>query len=121
MDLEKLKKQIDSLDMTDYINKIKKEQRIAKYHVDKLSRYGSDFINKVITKYDSDEYINRWCKRGIEPPEKLKFILLRVAEKYGIETEGTTPFTFSAYLYKGFRFEQLIGQGSAVNIYKLNN
>ena len=78
-----------------------------------------DLLNS--NRNNRDEYVNRWYSRGIEPPEKLKFILFRVAEKYGIETEGTTPFTFSAYLYKGFRFELLIGQGSAVNIYKLNN
>lgn len=91
--LEKLKKYLESeigkKETEEYFNniKIKKEinnKQLERFH---LRIHSADqfveFIEKVISKYNSDKYINFWYNKGYEPPEFLYWFLFDYAEKYG--------------------------------------
>jgi len=85
----------------------------------------SELVNKVLTKYDSKEYIARWLKKGYyEAPEPLKFFLCDYASKFGraatqreFNKYGNT-FSADMFILDGYVFNLMIGQGSVVQIFK---
>jgi hypothetical protein len=86
-------------------------------------------IEKIIAKYESSEYVRREYKLGYEPRESLYWLLESIASKYGTEVEINNEnvkkypqlnmFTGSAFIFEGYLFQILHGQGSAVRIDKI--
>lgn len=42
-----------------------------------------DFVQNIIDRYNSLDYIDRWYEKGIDPPRPLYFTLFRYAKMYG--------------------------------------
>ena len=86
-------------------------------------------IEKIMAKYDSDEYVRREYKLGYQPRESLYWVLESIASKYGVEVKlnkknakkypQLNMFTGSAYIFEGYLFQTMHGQGSVVRIDKV--
>lgn len=82
------------------------------------------FVEKVLQKYETKEYIMRYLNQGIEPPKSLTFFLLEYAAKYGRKAtkaewkKYSNPFTGELYYIHGYYFNLMHGQGSVVKIIK---
>lgn len=86
-------------------------------------------IEKIIDKYESDKYVRKEYKLGYQPREDLYWVLESIASKYGTEVKlnkknakkypQLNMFTGSAYLFEGYLFQVMHGQGSVVRIDKL--
>jgi len=100
-----------------------KAQQLARFHSLEYDKK-VNFIEKVIAKYDSDEYVNRWHKRGIEPEEMLYFFLYEYARKYGRPCYSwewkkiASSFTVDMFNTNGYYFQWIVGQGSKIIITK---
>jgi hypothetical protein len=132
--LEKLKEYLESeegkKETEEYLSKIKiKEERydkqLERFHLRyySISQF-TDFVEKVILKYDSDKYRDFWYRKGIEPPEVLYWFLFHYAKKYGrvcsdleYETYGNM-FTTAMYFVNGYYIYRMDGQGSIIQIDK---
>ncbi len=82
------------------------------------------YIEKVITKYDSKEYIQKEHKFGYEPRETLLWLLWDYCEKYGKKCEDEkyfNTFTSEAYYVGSYVIQLMLGQGSALKIEKIKN
>lgn len=78
---------------------IERIKRIAK-NPDDLNK----FIERVINKYESKDYLDRESKANREPSKELYKILLAYAEIYGIcEASIITPFVIESYLIGSYR------------------
>jgi len=83
-----------------------------------------EFIEKVIIKYDSDNYKDRWYYKGIQPPEDLYWFLYEYAVKYGRECKKkewkkySNNFTSELYYINGYYFNRMDGQGSIIQVIK---
>jgi len=131
MKLKDVKKAIDENDelfnkyIEKYINVTKIENmQIERFY--KKCQNKSDFIEKVIKKYKSKEYENRWYKRNIEPPQNLYWFLYEYASTYGIEAnddeykEYAHMFTSNIYIIdEGYAFMRVDGQGSYIDVFKI--
>lgn len=87
-----------------------------------------ELISKCKTKYESKEYYERAYSRGYEPRTELFFMLVEYAEKYGKNiyeervTKGDILMFCNGDLYlvdDTYIVELLIGQGSAVNVFTI--
>ena len=109
----------------EFISRLLKNERIRNAHIDRLAKIvDGDFIEKVIQKYDSPDYKNRWYRRAIFPPETLLWYLYYVAREYGRECDQTeweqysSDFTTQLYEYCGYYFNRMDGQGSLIRVIK---
>ncbi len=97
--------------------------QLERFHAKFQNRFG-EFVERVIAKYDTKEYVLRWYDRGIEPPRDLFWFLFEYAIKYGKECnqkeyqEYGNEFTTSLFLVHGYYFLKMDGQGSVVQIKK---
>jgi len=130
--IEKLMNFLDSPEgkkvMQEFANKRESSKLILESQIEGLRKSGkfSTLVESAIKKYNSDEYVNRWYKRGIEPPEDIFWFLFEYSKKWGRECWEdeweniagmfTTEFTFC----EGYYFERLDGQGSAIKITKID-
>jgi hypothetical protein len=86
-----------------------------------------EIIEKLCTKYDSNEYVNREQSLGYQPRETLMWTMLTYAKKYGIEftneeyAKHAGMFTGEMFYLNDWVFEVLHGQGSALHVYKKDN
>lgn len=112
--------------MDKFIEKLEIEKKIKDRQLKRFKEKGGlkQFTEKVIDKYNSDEYKNRWYKRGIMPPESLSWFLFEYAEEYGREctdkewAEYGNMFTTSLFFIEGYYFNKMDGQGSIIKIIK---
>lgn len=130
--MEALKKHIEFLESDEgklYIEKIKEKEEIKKRFKDRwIERLKKHIepdidlvIEKLLKKYDSDEYVNREYKLGYEPRNQLLWLVYDYAEKYCKECEDEkylNDFTASAYYIGNYVIQMMIGQGSVVTITK---
>lgn len=135
--VEKFRKLIESEESKknnkEYFDNIQKRKDIVESQVDRFFEYiriseYSEFariVEKVIAKYNSEEYVNRWYSRSIEPQEELYWFLFEFAKKYGSEAteeewkEYGNIFTHELYYYGGYYFNLMYGQGAVVQIEKV--
>lgn len=115
---------IGKKEFQDYFDKLNNEAIIHSNHIDRLHNdfYSKELVNKIISKYKSDDYYNRWIKRSIEPPCDLFWLLFDHAKVYGEDSYHKVIngyFTTESYDYDGFRYERLDGQGSVIIITEL--
>lgn len=132
--LEKLKEYLESVEgkkeTEEYFSNIKNEQekydkQLERFHlrIHSISQF-TDFVEKVILKYDSDKYRDFWYKKGCEPPEDLYWFLFEYAKKYGrdcdyieYKTYGNV-FTTEMYFIGGYYIYKMNGQGTCIQIKK---
>lgn len=130
INMEKLKQIIDSGEAKEYFDKIRQEEDRINAFLDRQAERlhkmvdFEGFVDKVIAKYESDEYRSRWWSRGIEPQEMLFDVLLHYASKYGRDLglgeylEQSNPFTAELKYCRGYYFHLMIGQGSVIHVTK---
>jgi hypothetical protein len=116
----------------DYIVKIElekeiKEERLTKFHLKmKNKTVFVNFVEKVIAKYKSNDYIERYINRGIQPEEALFYFLFEYAEKYGRKCNENewklygNDFTSQLFFINGYYFNWMNGQGSIIKVMKSN-
>ena len=88
----------------------------------------STLVEKIIARYESREYRDKFLDKGKEPPETLYWLLLDYASRYGRDcaVDGTmaewrnygNSFTTELYFCDGYYFNRMDGQGSIVRIIK---
>lgn len=111
----------------EYSEKFEREDRILESQLERFHKYTNfeEILEKIINKYNSKEYKDRWYSRSIMPPETLFWFIYNYAEKYGRaatreewDTYGNM-FTSSLYYINGYIFNQMDGQGSIIKITKI--
>lgn len=133
LDLKKLQSKIDKAlneetneSLTKWLDKKRNKDKILSSQLERFHQKANfeEFVEKVINKYDSNEYVNRWLNRRIEPQEKLYWFLFVYVKKYGRRClhkewdKYSNEFTSELYYYKGYYFNQMNGQGSVIQIIK---
>lgn len=116
----------------EYFDKQERIKKIKERQYERLSKLPnlSEFIEKVIKKYESDAYIDKYYyhkKTPQEPPTDLYYDLYSCAELFGREAtreeynEYGCMFTVSIFIIAGYAFDLIHGQGSAIRVYKILN
>lgn len=107
----------------EFIKKIEHVNRIEDKYVDKLHSMSSQerktLIERVIQKYDSDEYVNKEYRLGREPQRSLFDILYKYAVVYGVEidTENESVFCYGHYIIDNeFVLRIYLGQGCFISV-----
>ena len=126
--LEYLKSEEGKKSFELYMAEIVRKKNITIRQLERFHLKGNfnEFVEKVIDKYNSDNYRERWYKRGIEPIEELYWFLFEYAKLYGREATDdewvkiSNMFTTALYYCNGYFFERMDGQGSCINIIKEN-
>ena len=110
-----------------FAEKLRREDEYKDRWVDRMwNRIKGDIdgsIEHLDNWYGSDKYRDREYKRGYEPREKLFWILLGVAEKYGSEVGDeyelyANSFTGEMYKLGSYYIQVMYGQGSVIRIDK---
>jgi len=123
MNLDKIKQKIDSFfddsksleKLESYFSKITEKNNIINLQLDrfhkkiKSEKHFKDILEKILNKYNSDSYKDRWYSRGLMPSEDLLFFLYMYSEKYGllIKEESkeyekySTEFSSEIYFIQG--------------------
>jgi len=132
MNLEKLRAHLESEEgkksMEEYFGRIAREKemkdsQLVRFHKSYSNIFG-EIIEKIITKYESDEYILKEMKLGFEPRCPLYYFMFNYAEKYGRECNDKeyekygNDFTGGLYFINGYYIQIMHGQGSAIRIDK---
>jgi hypothetical protein len=110
----------------DFAKKIQLKQDIKDMQLERFKSKGNfaEFVERVITKYNSPKYRDKWYNRGVEPPKNLYWFLFFYAEKFGRECASEewekygNTFTSTLYFYEGYYFNRMDGQGSIIKIEK---
>ena len=113
--------------IADFVAEVKREAQILDQQIERLHLIPNlpEFIAKIISKYDSDRYKDRWYSRGMEPPETLYWFLFHYAEKYGSKCnkkewkKHSNMFTTSLLYIPGYYIQKMDGQGSVIKITKI--
>lgn len=111
----------------DYWNKIAHKKGINKNWILKFETLSEEdkniLVDKCVNKYSSDEYYDRWYKRGIEPPTPLLFLMYEYASEYMPEVDcNEEDYMFCTGKYQltsKYIIRRLDGQGSVIIIDKL--
>ena len=122
LDTEEGKKSIE-----EFGNKIKREEERKDRWIEKFKKLAEpdidSYLEKLIKKYDSDEYVRREYALGYEPRESLLWIALEYAKKYCKECEDEkylNTFTGEAYYIGSYVIQVMHGQGSVIRIDKID-
>lgn len=110
----------------EFVDKLKREKAIEEQQFERFhlaTKYNEDpFIEKVLKKYNSKAYKDRWYNRNIEPPETLLFFMYYYARKYCKECtldKYVNHFTVEMYHIGSYVIQLMHGQGAAIRIDKL--
>jgi hypothetical protein len=130
--LEKMKDWLDSEEGKLSMEKFIEEKKVSSQKLQKSlenfhEKYKEEkkfknFVERVIAKYDSDDYVRYWYSKGIEPPEELFWYFFEYARKYGREcterelTEHANMFTSEIFYARGYFFNRMDGQGSVIKV-----
>lgn len=133
--LEDLKRLLETPEGEERFNNwLKKNQISEMVENDQLERFNAKFgdsasfdeiVTKIVNKYNSDKYRDKWYGIGIEPPEELYFFLFKYAQKYGRECtdsewkEHANMFTSQMYFVFNYYFNRMDGQGCCIKISKI--
>lgn len=132
MSLEKLKELLESEEgiksAMEHFGDIQRRKQIEKTQLERFHEKFKDnfdfIVEKVLEKYESDEYRNKWFNLGFEPPEPLINFLYEYSNEYGRtcneeewEKYGN-EFTADLNYIHGWYFNLMIGQGSVIKVTK---
>lgn len=112
--------------VADFANQRIKEKEIKNRQLERINNLHNfeQFTEKVIEKYNSDKYRDRYYNRGIEPPKFLFWVLFNYAQKYGRKCNKNewkqygNLFSSDLFFCNGFYFNRMDGQGSIIQITK---
>lgn len=114
-------KKIEKEDLEFYLNSIANEVERYKKFINKINNLQQsnfeEFVDKIIDKYNSENYRNRWISRGIIPQEFLFSELYSVAENLGIFISFDDYYLI--YEYRGYEFTRIHGQEIYYQIKKI--
>lgn len=127
MDLDKLRAWFDSEEGKASVEKFAKElafkEELKEKHINYIHKHWGDRIDeaieKVMAKYESDEYVRNEYKRGYEPRTPLYCLLYEYAEQYGEECQDENyinSFTAGIYYLGSYVIQIMHGQGSVIRI-----
>lgn len=110
-----------------YVSNLIVKATIEEYQIDKLyqKKCFVSFLEKVLNKYESASYINRYEKRNKYSKESLLWFLYHYALKYGRKCNEEETLKFSGKFTKdlvycdGYVFHIISGQGSFIKIFKI--
>jgi hypothetical protein len=133
LDIEKLKAILATeegqKEAREFFGRYRREEEILNSQIERFhQKYKdsiSDIIEKIVAKYESDKYKDRWYSRGIMPQEELYWFLLGYAKKYGREcTEEELKVyenSFSGYIFivGDYVIQSMSGMGGCVKIEKI--
>ena len=113
--------------ITSYLLKLDRRNKVKQKQLDRLHESDRfvELTKKVIQKYNSKAYKDRWYERHIEPPETLFYFLFDYAEKYGRSCTDEewrkygNVFSVNMYFCEGFIFNKMNGQGTVVHVYEI--
>lgn len=99
------------------------ESQLERFHA-RFSNDLNSIIGKIVERYESEEYKERWYRRGIEPPDDLYWFLFEYASLYGRECseaewrKHSNDFTHQMFHCGGYFFNLMMGQGAAMVVTK---
>jgi hypothetical protein len=93
---------------------------LGKFHMMSISERNS-LLERLKSKYESDNYYYRWINKGIEPPKDLYYYLLEYGYKYGTPNEiKDAHFEYDSFIIdNAWIITCWYGQGSVCNLEKL--
>jgi hypothetical protein len=110
----------------EFRQKIKQDDDYRDRQVERFKKYSEgrlgEVLEKIITKYDSDEYVCREYRLGYEPRETLLWVALGYARKYCTPCEDlkyVNAFTGELYYIGSYVIQVMHGQGSVIRIDKI--
>ncbi len=114
------------ISLTEYCDEMNRQKSIRKQQLERLHANGGfvPIMEKVIAKYESEAYVDRWMRRSIHPPEDLYDFFMEYAEIYGRECNEEemgqygNMFTEALFFCDGYYFNLMHGQGSVVVVTK---
>jgi hypothetical protein len=129
LDIDKIKEFMESEEGKESINRYAKKLQRKEEHMNRWvqkfkTRCESDLdrsIEKLIEKYNSDEYRDREYKKGFQPREKLLWIVWNYAKRYCKRCNENTyanQFTGEMYYVGSYIIQIMHGQGSILVINK---
>lgn len=107
-----------------YFEKEKQQELIYQSQIERLeAKLTTELIDKIYTKYESDKYYNREmfkCSRF--PNNTLYWMLWDIAKQRGIEAdeEYLNDFSENAFILEDYVIMVMHGQGSVVQLFKIN-
>jgi hypothetical protein len=107
-----------------YFEKEKQQELIYQSQIERLeAKLTTELIDKIYTKYESDKYYNREmfkCSRF--PNNTLYWMLWDIAKQRGIEAdeEYLNDFSENAFILEDYVIMVIHGQGSVVQLFKIN-
>ncbi len=133
--LQALRDWMDSPEFDEHLIKFGEKMKIEEARRERYIQWIHDnckdrldeIIEKLCTKYDSDEYVNREYGLGYQPRETLMWTMLTYAKKYGTEfaqeeyAKYAGMFTGEMFYLEDWVFEVFYGQGTAISVYKKEN
>jgi hypothetical protein len=113
--------------LEEFGKKLEQEEDYRDRQVERFKQYTEgrldEVLEKIIDKYDSDEYVRREYRLGYEPRETLLWVAFNYAEEYCKPCEDpqyANTFTGSMYTIGSYVIQVMHGQGSVVKIEKIN-
>ena len=97
------------------------EYRIGKFHA-KYKDNLDAVVERLLLKYDSNEYVQRERSLGYEPRETLLWFLFKYATHYCeacLDEKYHNEFTGGAYYIGSYVIQVMYGQGSVIRVDKL--
>lgn len=106
-----------------YFDKLKFEDKLDNQWCEKFHNLSleerDEIIKKILSKYNSVEYKERWYLRGIIPPEDLMFMIYKYAVRFGKDSESNGMFDSDSHVFDNYKVTLICGQGSFVRIEEL--
>lgn len=130
--IDKLKAFLDSpegqISTKEWGDKIVAENKRLADRIERFHHQHKDHIDEVmerlITKYNSKEYVNREYGLGYEPREPLFWFMLEYAKKHGVvcvDEKYFNDFTGEAHYLGSYVIQVMHGQGSVIRIDKIKS
>lgn len=127
LDLDKLRAWFDSEEgkasIEEYANKLAFQDVLKQKHINYIhERWGNNIdslIQKVMVKYESDQYVCKEYKLGYEPRTPIYYLLYEYAEQFGEECHDEkyiNGFTGGIYYLGSYVIQIMHGQGSVIHI-----
>ena len=116
--------QVERLNL--YVKRRLSQQKIEQRQLERLHESNKfvEILEKVLIKYNSTEYVEKWYNKGIFPPEDLLFFLYDYVKLYGrdcsdeeYDTYGN-DFTTCLLFHEGYYFNKVVGQGCFIDVIK---
>jgi hypothetical protein len=127
---ERLRKFLDTEEgkksLEEFGKKLEREAEFKDRWTERFKDHSEDnldfVLEKLICKYDSDEYVRKEYSKGYEPREELLWVAFNYAEKYCKECTDEkylNMFTGEAYYIGSYVIQVMNGQGSVIKIEKV--